>query len=135
MRGTGQVAEVRWGDRDRQALSPTLGAVVVESRELVRAEGPAPGTWHVAGNVEGVDPADVAGMAWEVLVEQGIGAFSQRFALPFVPGTPFTLTFVPAQLLVVKIRATGVIAVGGSWVFGAGAAPNVPWTGLQVRGE
>ncbi len=124
---------VRWGDFDRQTLTPTVAVRTVESRELVRAEGPSPTTWNVAGNVTGVDPADVAGMAWSLLIEFGVGAFYQILALPFVPGTPFTANLIPAQRLVVKVQAVGPIAVGGSWVFGAGAAPMTPWFGQQVE--
>lgn len=122
----------RWGSRQTIAAVPTIAATILETEELCRAEGPAPATWNLVGQVEGVPAADQVGMLWFVLLTLGVGATSTTLVLPFNPALPWTAVLVPAQWVSVQVRATGPIVTGGAWRFTAMAAPSTQWEGTVV---
>lgn len=127
--------ERRWGSRVTLTRAPTLGAVTVATPELCRAEGPSCATWQLIGQVRGVDPADQAGMTWNVVVTLGVGAVSEEFRVAFNPALPWTAVLLPAQWVSVQVEAIGAIAVGGNWTFSALAAPMTQWSGTQTEVE
>jgi hypothetical protein len=123
----------RWGSAQTVQQAPTIGATNVVTRELVRAEGPAPALWTVMGQVVGVAAADFPPVvAWTVLLELGLGDGTMPVELAFTPGTPWIVS-VPAQWLTVRMRYVGAIAVGGAWSFSAIAAPATAWDGIAVE--